>query len=228
MTLTEQTLSDAVLTITMDDGKANALSPAMFVELNEAFDRAATDDIAAVVLAGRPGRFSGGFDLAVLGGGRDEAMGMLRAGFGLAERVLSFPKPVVMACTGHSLAMGSFLMLSGDYRVGAAGDFKIQANEVAIGLPVPDPALAILRYRLTAPAFDRAVGLAEIFTPETAVAAGYLDQIVEPDEVVPTAQHLADGFAATLDPSAHAISKVRARENVLRELGAAIAADFGT
>lgn len=228
MTLVTDHRADGVLTITMDDGKANALSPTMLAALNEAFDRAEVDDAGAVVLAGRDGRFSGGFDLSVLGGDDpDAATGMLRSGFELAHRVLSFPKPVVVACTGHSLAMGSFLMLAADERVGARGAFKIQANEVAIGLPMPDTALAILRHRLTPPAFDRAVGLAEVFTPDSALIAGYLDLVVELDEVVSTAQGRARRHTETLDPSAHAISKLRARERVLADLRAAIDADFG-
>ncbi len=226
-TLIELEDAPGVLTITMDDGKANALSPAMFAELNAAFDRAEADDVGAVVLAGRPGRFSGGFDLSVLGGPQDEAMGMLRAGFELSHRLLSFPRPVVTASTGHALAMGSFLLLSGDHRIGAAGAFKIQANEVAIGLPVPAPAVAILRHGLTQPAFDRAAVLAHTFDPESAVAAGWLHQVVAPDDVIPTAQSVAAGLVATLDPSAHAISKLRVRAHALDELRAAIDADFG-
>lgn len=227
MTLLTHDLAERVLTITMDDGKANALSPSMLAELNGALDRAEDDDVGAVVLAGRDGRFSGGFDLTVLGGDdRAAAMGMLQAGFELAHRVLAFPKPVVVACTGHSLAMGSFLMLAADERIGAAGAFKIQANEVAIGIPMPDTAIALLRHRLTAPAFDRAVVLAEAFTPASAVVAGYLDVVVDPGDVVATAQERARGYAESLDPSAHAMSKLRVRSRVLAELRAAIDADF--
>ena len=167
MTLLSYTVDAAVATITMDDGKANALSPAMLGELGAALDRAESDPVGAVVVAGRPGRFSGGFDLGVLGTGGVEAERMLRGGFELAERLLSFPRPIVMACTGHALAMGLFLLCSGDYRIGAAGDFKLQANEVAIGLTMPSPALTILRSRLTPSSFDRAVGLAEVFTPRS-------------------------------------------------------------
>lgn len=226
MTLLDYGLADRVATIIMDDGKANALSPAMLTALDEAFDAAEKSDAMAVVLAGRPGRFSGGFDLAVLGAGGPEAEGMLRSGFELAERLLSFPRPVVIACTGHAVAMGSFLMCAGDYRVGAAGAFKLQANEVAIGLTMPYSAVAILRYRLTPAAFDRAVGLAEVFAPVDAVSAGWLDEIVEPDAVVRTAQSVAAAFAG-LDPTAHAGSKLRARAAVLAEVRRGIATEFG-
>ena len=119
--------------------------------------------------------FSGGFDLKVLQAGGDEAVGMLRGGFALAHRVLSFPRPVIAACTGHAVAMGAFLLLSTDHRVGADGPFRIVANEVAIGLTMPHSALAILRWRLSPPAFDRAVLLSETFDPPSAVGAGFLD-----------------------------------------------------
>lgn len=218
-------MTDAVATVTMDDGKANALSPAMFAALNQAFDSVEKSDALGAVLAGRPGRFSGGFDVNVLRAGGPDAEGMLRSGFELAERLLGFPRPVVMACTGHALAMGAFLMCSGDYRVGAAGEFKLQANEVAIGLTMPHPAAALLRHRLTPSAFDRAVGLAEQFSPATAVTDGWLDLVVEPDEVVGTAQRIAASFSG-LDPTAHANSKRRARATLLAELRRGIESEF--
>src|SRR5262245_33988224 len=118
---------DSIATIRMDDGKLNVLSPAMFAELSDAFDRARADR-AVVVLTGRPGVFSAGFDLRVLRAGGAEASRMVRTGFELAERILSFPSPVVIACTGHALAMGVFLVLAGDYRIGALGAHRIGAN----------------------------------------------------------------------------------------------------
>src|SRR5580765_5811092 len=115
-------LGDGVATITMDDGKVNVMSNAMQAEINAALDQA-IDDGAIVVLAGREGVFSAGFDLPTLRGGGDDGLRMVRGGFELAHCVLGFPLPVVMACTGHAIAMGTFLLLSGDYRVGAEGPF---------------------------------------------------------------------------------------------------------
>jgi enoyl-CoA hydratase len=211
----------AVATLTMDDGKANALSPAMLTEINEALDQAAAD-AAVVVLAGRPGRFSGGFDLAVLRAGGPEAGAMVRGGFALAERLLSFPTPVVVACTGHAVAMGAFLVLSGDYRVGTAGPYKLMANEVAIGLTVPDAAIAICRARLAPPYFDRVVVLSEAFTPEAAVDAGFLDRVVDEADVLDVARATAADLAK-LDMAAHAASKLRARHDLLAAIRSDIA-----
>jgi len=183
-TLVSYQLEGSIATITMDDGKVNALSVQMLTELGAALDRA-TADRAVVVLTGRDGLFSAGFDLAVLRGGGSDASGMLRAGFELAERLLSFPTPVLIACTGHAVAMGVFLLLSGDYRVGAAGPYKITANEVAIGLTMPRAAVEICRQRLTPAHFNRAVVLAEVFSPDDAVAAGFLDRVVPASGTLP-------------------------------------------
>ena len=217
-------LEDSIATIAMDDGKVNAMSLGMIAELNAALDRAQADR-AVVVLAGRPGVFSAGFDLAVLRSGGPDAVAMVRAGFELAERVLAFPMPVVVACTGHAVAMGVFLLLSGDYRLGAAGGYKITANEVAIGLTMPRPAVEILRQRLAPAHFNRAVTIAEPFSPDNAVEAGFLDRVVPADELHAVARATAIQLCA-LDRAAHAESKLRARTATLAAVRAGIEADF--
>jgi len=216
-------LDESIATLTMDDGKVNALSPTMLDELRVAFDRA-LEDRAVVVLTGRPGVFSAGFDLSVLRGGGDDALDMVRAGFTLAERMLSFPNPVVVACPGHAIAMGVFLVLSADYRIGVPGPFRIVANEVALGITMPRAAVEICRQRLTPAAFNRAVILAEPHAPDAAVAAGFLDRVVEPPELQDAARAAATQLAA-LDPDAHAATKLRARARTLEALRAAIEAD---
>jgi len=213
-----------IATITMDDGKVNAISPAMLGEVNAALDRAAADG-AVVVLSGRDGVFSAGFDLTVLRGGGADAPAMVRGGFELALRVLSFPLPVVIACTGHAVAMGAFLLLSGDYRVGAAGPYRLMANEVAIGLTLPRAAIEIMRQRLTPACLNRAALLAEPFTPDTAVAAGFLDRVVEPADVAATAREMAVTIAG-LDLAAHADSKLRTRHATFEAIRAGMAGDF--
>jgi enoyl-CoA hydratase/carnithine racemase len=195
----------------------------MLTDLNAALDRAAADRAVAVI-AGRPGVFSAGFDLATLRAGGPESLAMLRAGFELAERLLSFPMPVVIACSGHAVAMGVFLVLSGDYRVGAEGSFKITANEVAIGLTMPLAAVEICRQRLAPAHFNRAVVLAEPYSPQDALAAGFLDRIVPAAQVTEVARDAAARLAA-LDLAAHAATKLRARGQTLAALRAAIEAD---
>jgi enoyl-CoA hydratase len=221
--LVEYRLDGRVAVITMDDGKVNALSSRMLQELDAALDRAVADG-AVVLLTGRAGVFSAGFDLPSLGAGGPEAFAMVRAGFELGARLLSFPTPVIVACTGHAVAMGLFILLSADYRVGAAGPYKLQANEVAIGLTLPGAAIEILRQRLSPAHFTRAALLAEAYTPDTAVDAGLLDQVVPADGLAAVALAIAQR-AATRDLDAHAARKQRARGATLDAIRSAIDTD---
>lgn len=207
----------------MDDGKANALSLDMLTQLGLALDRAASDR-AVVVLTGREGTFSGGFDLRTLGAGGATAVSMLKAGFELAERLLAFPMPVVVACNGNAVAMAAFLLLSGDYRIGASGPHKITANEVAIGLTMPHAAVEICRQRLTPSHFNRSVILAEVYSPDDAVTAGFLDQVVPAPELAEAARNTAVRLYR-LNMNAHTATKLRTRHQALTAIRRGIEAD---
>ena len=209
-------LQQGIATICIDDGKRNALAPAVLHELYAAFDQAEADE-ATVILTGRDEVFSAGFDLKVMNRGGAKAIGMLRLGYGLPARVLAYPYPVVAACNGHSMAMGVFLMLSADYIIGSRGEFKISANEVAIGMTMPRVAAAVMRNRLTPAAFQRAVTLAEYFDPESAMAAGFFDELVEPAELMSRAQAHAKEFQE-LDMPAHKASKRQERKALVRRI----------
>ena len=122
------------------------------------------------------------------------------------------------------MAMGAFLLLGCDHRVGAAGDFKVVANEVAIGLTMPRAALVLLQTRLDTASFHRSVMLSEVFTPDDAVGVGYLDEVVPPDDVPARARAVAERLA-TLDMRAYRGTKRRAYEAAFTALRAAIEAD---
>lgn len=221
--LVRYAVDGAIAAIGMDDGKVNVLSSAMLGEINVALDRAEAE-AEVVVLGGRPGVFSAGFDLPVLRERGEAAGSMLRAGFDLAERLLSFPVPVVIACSGHAIAMGAFLVLSGDYRIGASGPYKITANEVAIGLTLPRAAVEICRQRLSPAHFNRATIIAEVFAPPEAVEAGFLDRVVDGAELDQAARSAA-GELAQLDMAAHSATKLRARKATLEAVHKAIELD---
>jgi enoyl-CoA hydratase len=215
-------LDESVAVITMDDGKVNALGPAMLSEINTALDSAEADDAGAVVIAGNDRVFSGGFDLKVFRSGDVAAsIEMLAAGFTLSHRLLSFPKPVVAACTGHAIAMGSFLACSADHRIAAPG-YNFQANEVAIGMVLPYPALEIMKLRLTRSAYQQAVGLARTFFGDTALAGGWVDEIAMPDMVLARGVEAGKDFATTLHGKAHHACKMRARQETLDAIRAGI------
>ena len=215
--------AESVARIAMDDGKANVLSLPMQAELHEGLDRAERDE-AVVIITGRTGVFSGGFDLGVLRGGGEDALSMLKGGFELAERLLSFRFPVVVACSGHAIAMGLFVVLSGDFRIGVAGDPRLMANEVAIGLTMPRAAIEICRQRLSPATFTRVVVLAEPFSGQQAVEAGLLDAVADASDLETRAIGVATALRS-LDMEAYRSTKIRARRPALEALRTAIEQD---
>jgi enoyl-CoA hydratase len=206
-------IQEHVAVITFDDGKANVYTHDVLNSLADALDRAQADPEArSVLLVGRPGRFSAGFDLATMTASADSMRGLMAAGGRFVARLLLEPLPIVAACTGHALAAGALVLLAADYRIGAAGDFKIGLNEVAIGLALPVWAVELARYRMPASAFDRII-LGEIGGPEAACAAGFLDEVVAPEELLATATSTAVRLAA-LRSGAVSGTKTRARATV--------------
>jgi enoyl-CoA hydratase len=223
MTMTELAayeLDGRIATITMDDGKVNAFSIEMLQAVHAGLDRA-EEDGAVVVLTGRENYFSAGFDLKVFSGGPDRVVEMLRLGATLAERVLSFPTPVVVACNGHAVAAGTFVTLAADVRIGVDGPYRLGLNEVQIGLTVPWFAIELARQRLNPSHFDRAVVGAAMYGPSEAVVAGFLDRVVSAEELRAASLEAASALAE-LNSAAHAATKLRARGDALRALRSAI------
>lgn len=214
-----------VAVITIDDGKANALSHATIDAVTAAFARAESD-AKAVVLAGRPGRFSAGFDLSVMQSGPDAVRALVRAGAELTLRVYTFPRPVVIACTGHALAAGAILLMAADVRIGAAGEFKLGLNEVAIGMPVPVFATELARDRLSRRHLNAAVSLATIYDPEGARDAGYLDTVVAPESVLTSASARAAELAAGLSPDAFVATRRNVRGHIAAHVRDTLDADL--
>lgn len=194
-----------VLLATMDDGRANAVSTMLSDALRTVIRQAEQDpEVGAVVIAGRPGRFSGGFDLGVIRGGDAAAVrAMVDGGGALVTEAYGAAVPVVAACTGHAVAAGALILLGCDHRVGPDADVKIGLNEVAIGLTLPEWALAIAAERLSRRHLQASVVNAQLYNGSGAVAAGFLDRVVAPDAVIETAlEHAA--VLAELDPAAYA------------------------
>ncbi|HEY7256447.1 MAG TPA: crotonase/enoyl-CoA hydratase family protein [Solirubrobacterales bacterium] len=210
MALVDYSLEDGVATIAMDDGKVNVLSPAMLGEISSALDRAETDG-AIVLITGREQTLSAGFDLKCP---PEQAAEMIGGGARLAERLLSFPSPVVAACNGNAIAMAAFMLLCSDVRIGVDGNFRIGLNEVAIGLTVPWFGIAVARHRLAPPYFDRCAVTAAMLGPEEAVRAGFLDRLVAADELRGEALGAASELKQ-LKMDAHRATKLRVRADVL-------------
>jgi len=188
----EQTESVAVLHL--DDGKANAVGHELIDGLNEGLDRA-EKEAAAVVLHGREGVFSAGFDLKEIQKGPDAASALVGKGASLFLRMFSHPQPLVIACTGHAIAAGAFMLLSADNRIGAAGEFKIGLNETAIGMTFPVFGLELAKARLDPRHQTRAFVQSTLYDPDGAVVVGYLDRVLPPEQVLEGAKVEAAALA---------------------------------
>lgn len=212
---------DEIAVITMDDGKANAINPPMLEALNACLDQA-EKDAKVVVITGREGRFSGGFDLKLMMSLPGEQVKALVDGGGkLAHRLYSFPMPVIAACNGHGVAMGCFILLSCDVRIGTAGAFKIGANETQINMVLPIFASELVKARVADDFKTRSMVFGELFDPETAMKAGYLDRVVDADALLATAKATAEAIKP-LSGSSLTGNKLLLREQTLATIKASL------
>ena len=218
------TFRDDVAIIRMDDGKANALSPAMLTGLAEGLELAASR-ARAVVLTGRAGRFSAGFDLKIMTSGAEAARALVTAGCETVLRLYEHPQPVVVAATGHAIAGGAVLLLAADLRLGAKGAYQCWLNEVAIGLPMPLFVSELARERLARERLVQATLLASPFTPEQAVSVGFLDGLVDEETLLDEACAAAAKLAE-LPARAYAVTKRSLREVLVNEVRATLNDDL--
>jgi enoyl-CoA hydratase len=207
-------LSDGVRTITMDDGRVNAFSVPMLEAVHSALDEA-EEEGSIVVLRGREGVFSAGFDLKSIAERTNEMLGL---GARLVERLFSFPRPVISACTGHGIAMGGFTLLASDLRIGTAGDFNIGLNEAVIGLVIPRFGIAVAGHRLSRRWHDRLILTGELISPPDALAAGFLDRLAEPGEEFEAGVAEAVTAARATNEQAHHGIKLRGRAAALEAI----------
>ncbi|MBM1182784.1 enoyl-CoA hydratase [Pseudomonas lundensis] len=216
-------LEDGIATLTLSNGKVNAISPQVIADFNAALDRA-EQDRAVVIITGQPGILSGGYDLKVMTAGPEQAVNLVTQGSTLARRLLAHPFPVVVACPGHAVAKGAFLLLSVDYRIGVDGPFSIGLNEVQIGMTMHHAGIELARDRLRKSAFHRSVINGEMFTPQHAVDAGFLDKVVQPEELHAAALEAARQLKK-INMKAHKNTKLKVRKALLDTLDNAIELD---
>ncbi|MCA9695876.1 MAG: crotonase/enoyl-CoA hydratase family protein [Myxococcales bacterium] len=217
-------IRDSIALMRLDDGKANALSFSLIEAAIDCLPRALAEAKALVVL-GRPGRFSAGFDLKVMMAGPAAAGKLLAAGAELFMRLYEHPQPVVAGVTGHAIAGGVLLSACCDLRIGARGDFKIGLNEVSVGIPVPILAHALASDRLDPRRVTESVLFAKLYDPEGAVAAGWLDRVADADAVEAEAIAAATELAK-LPKDPYAKTKASLRRQTIDHVRATLASNI--
>jgi enoyl-CoA hydratase len=207
-------LSNNIAVVSLDDGKANVVGPNFLDSVNSALDRAEKDNAGAVILRGREGMFSAGFDLGEFKKGPAEGMAMVTKGMQLLIRLYGFPLPLVGACTGHAIAMGAFILLACDTRIGTRGNYKVTLPETAIGMELPAMLLELTASRIPPQFITRVAIQSEVFDPDEAVAVGFLDEVVEAQDIDTRALAVAQTLAR-LPQQHYAANKLFTRKKVL-------------
>jgi enoyl-CoA hydratase len=209
--------------VRIDRPPANALSPEVVAEFEEARQALAADPPAAVVVAGRERFFSAGVDLKLVPTwGPDDQRAMVD---GINRLVLGwycFPRPVVAAVTGHAIAGGLVIALCADYRV-CAREGKLGLTELRAGVPYPIGAISLVRAELSPPAARSLALRAHLVEPEEALRLGLVDELAGSDEVVERACDVAEQMAA-FGADAYTRTKLELRGDTLRRIEEAVEA----
>lgn len=207
-------LQGNIAVVTLDDGKANVVGHTFLDAINSALDRAEKESAGAVILRGRNGIFSAGFDLGEFKKGFEAGIALVARGMQLLVRLYGYPLPLVAQCTGHGIAMGAFIILACDSRIGARGTYKITLPETAIGMELPGTVLELAASRIPAQFMTRVAIQAEVFNPDQAVAVGLLDEVAETPDLDARALDIAEKLSQ-LPQTTYAANKLLVRKYVL-------------
>lgn len=215
---------DGVHTIQMDDGKVNALNKEKLDALTATLAECA-GNFGPVVIRGRQGIFSAGFDLKGFSAGPETATAQLQAGKDALLAILRHPAPVVTVCEGHAYPMGAFLMLAADRAIGIEGDFVTGMNESKIGMALPIYPMILGAARLNSTG-RKAVATAQLFGPAEAKEIGYFDDVVTPDALE---THLAKVVAdlKTVNAGAFGTNKTAMNRQLIDDIEASPLPNFG-
>lgn len=165
----------------LDTGKRNVLT----LEAVEALKNAIAADLEApvVVLSGRADGFCSGLDNAALANDELEREEILTAMAELLLSAVSGPTRIVAVCEGHAVAAGAMLLLAADVRIAAPGEYKIGFTEPRLGIALPELPALLARERLDRRRLHELTVLGRTVGPEEAADVGFLDALVEGDEV---------------------------------------------
>ena len=210
-----------IATLTFDDGKANVVGQQFLDDINAKLDQAESEQVAAVILRGRDGMFSAGFDLGEFQKGQKEGMAMVSRGFKLLVRLYSFPLPLVAACTGHGIAMGAFIIMACDSRIGLRGDYKMSLPETRIGMDLHPLLVELTSTRISKQHITRVALQSEVYNPDSAVTAGFTDEAVDADQFSARTMEVAQQLAK-LPQKQYAANKLSIRAKALKAMSDSI------
>ena len=182
---------DGIVELKLARAPVNALDPGLCRDLRAALDAAVIGEARGIVLSGGPKVFSAGLDvpyLLGLGDDREALTSAWQTFFAAARALAACPVPVAVAINGHAPAGGCVLALCCDYRVMAAGEYRIGLNETQVGLVAPEGVQRLLRRAVGSNRAERLLVRGELVEAERALQIGLVDELADIDHVVTRAR----------------------------------------
>jgi enoyl-CoA hydratase len=193
-----------VATLTLDDGKGNALGTKMLHGLERALGEAERAQV--VILRGREKVFCGGLDLPELQPFSRSAAGEFFELFDrVHERLLAYPRPIITCCRGSAIAGGAILLCAGDVRLATPGG-KVGITESTLGFSFPLPALELVRVALGDERLTEAATLGRLYEGADRLRIGFVTEVAEAESIDARAREIAAGYAKT---DVHAVAYIR-------------------
>lgn len=200
--------ADKLARVTMDEGKANAMSPALLAELWRVLDEIERRDCAGLVLTGVGKHFCAGLDLAAVSAlSANEMAQFLVRLEQVFERVFLLPIPVIASVNGNAIAGGCILAAAADRVIAATGEYRVGANEVRIGVTCPSVVTDIMRARLTPSVLQQVLLHAELHAPSAALALGLIDELVAPEALASRSNEIARSWMKSPRPGFGAMKR---------------------
>ncbi len=210
---------DQIGIITMSRGKVNALNGEMVDQIHECLLKAESDDtVRALILTGSGKFFTFGFDIpAFMTFSREEFSGYLEKFTNLYARIFGFPKPVIAALNGHTIAGGCMMATACDYRIMVKGKAKISLNEITFGSSVFAGNTSILMYCTGTRNAQEILYSGKMYSAEEALGLGLVDLVTSEEDLPVRTEIVAREFASK-DPVAFRSIKELLRKPVLEEI----------
>jgi enoyl-CoA hydratase len=210
---------DGVAVVRLAHGKVNALDLDLLKAITETFAELDSSTHRAIVLTGSGRALSAGVDLwRVIEGGPDYVRAFLPALSDAFLAVFRAGKPVIAAVNGHAIAGGAILAWACDHRMMADAAGRIGVTELHVGVPFPLAALEIVRSALGEVRARGAVITAATCQPGDALANGYVDELVAPEDLLDAAVAIAVRLATAIPADTYRLTKAQLQQPVEERL----------
>lgn len=192
------TTDEGIARVALSRGKVNAINEKVVEELSNCFKELADDsEVKAVILTGEGKFFTFGFDIPeFLGYSKDSFIRYLTKFTDLYTYLFLYPKPVIAALNGHTIAGGCMLAISCDYRIMVQGKAKISLNEINFGSSLFAGSVEIMKLLLGQKNAEAALYGGTMYSPEEALQSGLIDQISSEADLEVEARKIAQQYAA--------------------------------